>query len=266
MSPAATASVEMGASQQLESTALVDYDNWSRLTPSESVEVTLGRIIRITTAELLRVAPSTTAIRIRLYGGWIHEGALTDLGSSVAQSAESLNPFPMPHRTEPRLVHGDVRLARSLLSTPSVELGDMFHKRTGPPRLRLSATPTPGGCVADPDVCPARILARFTRSTSRVCPAPNCPVTSQSAFEIREQKMVDTLLACDLLSLANDSNVGAVAVMTSDTDFLPPIVQGRVTGHVPILVISNHTSWTELQIQVFRQLGVVHLGPGMYEA
>lgn len=186
---------------------------------------------------------------------------LTSLGSDVAAGAAAADPFPIAIKAQSRIVHGEVQLAHQLSIAPHVDLGDTSRRRGGPPRLRLNGSPLPSGCLESLEACPARILHKFTKSPARACPVEACPVTAETAFLTREQKMVDTLMTCDLLDLAHDEDVVALAVVTADSDLLPPLIHAQSLGRCPTMLITNLPYWTSDQISLVRSCGIEYRGP-----
>lgn len=241
--------------------ALVDFDNWYRATPSAQIAPVVAHCISEVTSALLQLGTGIDYILIRLYGGWTENGTLTPLASEVAAGVAIANSFPIALRSEERIVHGEVSLARSLSIAPHVDLGDSSRRRAGPPRLRLTGTPLPLGCSSDAVTCPAKILQKFTKAPARSCPSPACPVTAETAFVTREQKMVDTLMACDLLDLAHDQEVVAIAVVTSDLDLLPPLIHAQSLKTSRLMLMTNLPYWSPEQIALVRQYGITFQGP-----
>jgi hypothetical protein len=237
----------------------MDFDNWYRVGLTTGIDTVLQNAVFGSMSELLQLEPTIEHVSVRLYGGWTEDGLLTDLASEVAAALAVVDPFPAAYEKDWRVLHGEVELARRLLCAPEIDLGDTATRRAGPPRLRLSSNP-PEGCLETAQ-CPARILYRFTKTKSKTCPTPECPVTSGTAFIVREQKMVDSLLVCDLLEALRRPNIVAVALLTSDFDFTPPLVQAALERRIPILLLSNMPSWTRDQITTLEGLGIHYRGP-----
>lgn len=241
--------------------ALVDFDNWYRATPAAQVEPVLAHCLNEVTRELVQLGPRVEFILIRLYGGWTENGTLTPLASEVAAAASVGNPFPLALQREGRIIHGEVALAHNLSIAPHVDLGDSSRRRSGPPRLRLNGTPLPAGCIEDMESCPAKILQRFTKAPTKSCPSSSCPVTAETAFVTREQKMVDTLMACDLLDLAHDDDVVAAAVVSADVDLLPPLIHARSLNRCEMMLMTNLPYWSADQIGLVRHHAIAYCGP-----
>ena len=242
------------------SVALVDLDNWHEARPDAPVEASLSDVVSEVTLRLISVAPETEFISIRLYGGWTEDGAFTQFASEVSAHLPSVDPFPMRSGPKVTIVHGELVLAMTLSIAPALALGDTCRKRSGPPRIRLATSPLPIGCV-DAGTCPARMLKKFTQSSSRECPTESCAVTSSVAFSTRQQKMVDTLMACDLLDMAHDKDVLAITVVTADSDLLPPLIHARTLNTAHVILQTNLPYWSPAQLSTLRRCGVVYFGP-----
>lgn len=237
--------------------ALVDLDNWHEA-DDLPIDATLRDVIAEVTAKLLEVAPDTSFISIRLYGGWTESGALSQSASELATHLAAEDPFPIP--VGERLVHGELHLAMSLSIDPTIELGDLCRLRLGPPRLKLAGKPRPAGCV-DQAACSAKALQKFTSKATRTCPTDGCSVTAAAAFATRQQKMVDTLMACDLLDYAHDPDVIAISMVTADIDLMPPLVHALVLGRQKILLQTNLPYWPPPQLTTLERCGLIYFGP-----
>ena len=234
---------------------LVDYDNlFSRDRRERSpslVEHDLVSILR----EVRRRFPAAREFRIRLYGGWYQDGILTDHGSEVAGSVSS-GIFPLVDRDRSVIIRGEIELVDELLAVPSVRFRETFRRRGGLPRLRLAAVGSaPDGCAQPNASCPVAALRRFSRKKPSTCPVESCVVTSDDAFVVSEQKMVDALLICDLLH-AVELRPAVVAAVTSDTDLLPALVQASVKSSERLVLIGDQSLWPADHLLLLESLGV----------
>jgi uncharacterized LabA/DUF88 family protein len=235
---------------------LVDFDNFMpparTLKPSEA-----SHLLQATIRSMLEKSPGLATLNVRLYGGWRSSGLLSRRGSEVAGLLRSIDPFPIPIAPN-RLLRGGVELAFGLIGHNSPEFEDTYRVRGSAPRIRLSESPVPSGCVSQQQYsCPARILKRFTSSRGRVCPVDTCAVTSEAAFLLAEQKMVDTLLSCDLIELAHPSSqYFQVAVASGDTDFVPPLVYASRRTTALLHLITTQPNWNPGAAQILRSHNV----------
>lgn len=209
---------------------LVDYDNAfppsEPLTPEEvALEVELW--IRRLSTRYTDVA----RIEMRLYGGWYDDADLSRQGSLVVQILSRMPEFPI-RLPGGRILRGEIALASwPLVSARSSPLLGTYRRRSSLPRIRLNKQPYPDNCAKLDSTCPAAILRAFTRTNHRACPTEACTTLSSEAFVTHEQKMVDTMLATDLLTASQHSSTDSIVVVISgDSDFLPPLLAANSIG------------------------------------
>lgn len=233
---------------------LIDFDNFvppgqSALTPELFTYELLALVRRIRQSP-----PRPTYFDIRLYGGWHSDSALTVRGSEVAQLVASARLFPLTD-SDRAIVRGDVTLVDRLLAVPGAPLASTYRRRSGLPRLRLSSRGHPVECADPGNNCPMRILHRLAIKKDGSCPQVACAVSTSDAFVVHEQKMVDTLLACDLIE-ATRRQPARVVVVTSDSDFVPPLLQAAAIRSERVLVIGDQELWDEEHVQTLLRAGI----------
>ena len=57
-----------------------------------------------------------------------------------------------------------------------------------------------------------------------------CAVINKEAFVVGSQKMVDTMMATDIIDYSNKPNVRSVSVFSDDTDLMPAILKAKTYG------------------------------------
>src|SRR5207249_3123318 len=132
--------------------------------------------------------PEIDRVDIRLYGGWMDDGLLTNLGSALHAAISATRLFPLPHPFRPGLLRGDIDLVTRLAAVPDLEWVHTSRHRHGLPRLRLHQTPLPPGCAGDTTTCPLRALYRISRRRDKICHVVGCTVRNEDAFRVAEQK------------------------------------------------------------------------------
>ena len=167
---------------------------------------------------------TTQDISIRIYGGWKTSNVWTNRASRMQQAIGAQQLFPFAHPPV-GIVRGSVKLVTSLLVDPQLNWDTTFKVRAGLRRVTLAEAPCFDGCSSPQSECPVRRFAKFTKNRGSNCPADGCSVSNEKVFKSAEQKMVDTMLACDLIECASDDSISAVAIVTEDTDLLPALVQ-----------------------------------------
>jgi hypothetical protein len=233
-----------GKAPNLSVTILVDFDNlykdvtgpdfhWVNHQLNKFVELALG------------VDPNVEELVIRMYGGWIQGGILTARASALLSVLGGTSFFPIKHPKKDGVLRGTIGLATRLIGVPSVEWDDTRRVKNGLPKLRLAKETLPSKCI-NPASCPATTLSRFTKHKSKLCPTPGCSVTNSEAFQTVEQKMVDTMIACDAIFLALDETQGHVLVVSDDSDVVPAVALAQTLSNRPTvrLVTTNRTAGT----------------------
>lgn len=239
---------------------LIDFDNFAP--PARGLnESALSHALQACLHRALEVHPNADSMEVRLYGGWMSGGLLSRRGSEVAALVSQIDPFPivLPGK---RILRGSLTLATTLWGDETV-FDDTYRSRGAVPRLRLAGTPVPEGCHEDIKTCPARILKQFTQSAQKACPTHQCPVTAELAFVAHEQKMVDTMLACDLLEMASNGEYSGVSVVTADTDLTPPLLHAARRHATRLQLISPINNWSPLHARLLqkRRVNVIELEP-----
>lgn len=218
---------------------LIDFDNFYGGKLREADNAWLAYEINKMISEALKLIGEIHIINIRFYGGWLQKGVLTRLGSLLQQSIQLANPFPLSHVGLQGILRGEISLATRLLQLPAIEWPDTYRSKAGPPKLRLANDNSmPDGC-ARTDSCPVILLRQFTNKKGKPCHIETCTVTNCNAFLVAEQKMVDTMLACDILAFAQDTQVAGIVVLSDDSDLLPPLAMATAMSKKPLLLANS---------------------------
>jgi len=184
------------------------------------------------------VDPSTlvgfSRAQIRLYGGWYDRNITTPLAQTI--SAQLCRDFPKPLRfiqkgkTSRLIINAE--LAYGTATEPQFSLLNTYRQRSFPKGLRCHH-PSDIGCI-NPN-CSA--LPFYQTFENRECRNSDCHHSLDSLLYKGEQKLVDTMIAIDLLyfSLRQHENI---CLVSSDEDFWPGI---RAALHFGANVIVIHT-------------------------
>ena len=210
----------------------IDYDN---LLPAQKQAGILG----VVTKALIQVPIDATTVRakcdIRVYGGWYEGTKITRLAQDV--SVEIQRDFPSIIRL-PTIRNGIVtvstnaELAVALLQEPGHHLFNTYRRKGKPANVRVEE-PAIVGCTDQNCVLP---LMKKILKTGK-CPKSGCLVTLDNLIYRHEQKIVDTMLACDLIHAAHDA-VSHIILVSGDDDFLPPLRTILLRG---VSVVRFHT-------------------------
>ncbi|QEA28230.1 NYN domain-containing protein [Microbacterium sp. CBA3102] len=215
----------------------VDYDNAFPPSTSFTAEEVSQRVTRW--LQLLEsLLPSISQFEVRLYGGWYDDLDLSRRGSEVAAVLPELPQFP---RTLPtgRILRGIIEMAGAPIFGPTAPLLETYRVRGSLPRVRVAPRPLPDSCTHEASAaCPAMALKSFTRHGSRECPVPACSSTASDVFVSHEQKMVDTMIATDVVAASlTPDGYEAIVVISGDSDFVPPMLTAHRLGEAHIIQI-----------------------------
>lgn len=218
------------------SVVLIDYSNYD---PFQNCTNTEGDFLNFLVQILSSIENNETEYYlIRLYGGWHENGVLTNLGSKLQQLISSVKIFPTNRKG--KVVRGEIELASSLNSMDGVQFNSTFRTRIGIPRIQLDKTHLSQHCTLSDGSCPARLLERFTKNRNRECHVGGCSVIHQDAFKRAEQKMVDTMIAVDLVDYSEHENILSIHLFSDDMDLIPPVI--RSLTKKPTKVITSRSS------------------------
>lgn len=203
--------------QPLIAIVFIDYDN---LLPPQK---TTG-ILNVVTKALIQVPWDPSIARgscdVRVYGGWYEGTQITRMAQDL--TVELQRDFPaiirVPHCSGGILaLHATAELAVALLQEPAHHLFNTFRRKGKPSNVRVQK-PGDAGCADAACMLPQM---KQLLSNGR-CPKAGCTVTSCDLVYRHEQKIVDTMLTCDLIH-AVDRVSGRVVLISGDDDFLPPL-------------------------------------------
>ena len=204
---------------------LVDFDNISPLGRTKGVDHILHGTVDATAGVLGNAMPRR--VTVRLYGGWYDGVKMTRKAQELVRSKYFASPVP---RCPTGFASSDrvflkAELARTLLSragdrdvsplpctcrTRSVSAAG-FRTRF-PPHTRCNAQP-----------CFVTDLGTFFRTGQ--CPQSHSHPDIADCVVRDEQKLVDVMLAADLLHLARGGSGVTVVLVSSDDDLWPAILQ-----------------------------------------
>lgn len=231
---------------------LVDFDNFfpDALGSREEMQQAIGRMIDC----VLERRPTITDIAVRFYGGWHEDGILTKRASELL-SLVGARTSSTSHPIQTGVLRASVELATHLAAVPGLLWAHTVRSRRGLPRLRIAETPRPDGCVSG-DACPIDLVQRMSRRSGRQCHVDGCEVDNHTAFLIREQKLVDTLLSCDCMTYAEYASL--VLVLSDDLDVLPGVVLAASAVRAPaeIALVRRNAASEGIYDPVLSSLGI----------
>lgn len=199
---------------------LVDFDNIFPHALSLYTEEDIQQVFSFVVNEVRGKIPDVDRFLIRLYGGWYQNNSFTPRASSVSSMLPRLNSL-FPILVEPRtIIQGNIELATQLYGHPYVWY-NTYREHDGIPKLRVDHSVLGTQCETNADTCPVKILKKFAEKKTRICGNAGCTTVHSSVFFQKTQKYVDTMIACDIISLGSDNEFVGVFVLSDDVDHFP---------------------------------------------
>jgi uncharacterized LabA/DUF88 family protein len=198
-------------------TIFIDYDN---LLPMQK----MSGILDVVTRTLIQIPIDAVTTRakcdVRVYGGWYEGTQITRMAQDV--TIEMQRDFPKIIRLQSArggyiAVSVNAELAVALLQEPGHHLFNTYRRKGKLSNIRVEE-PTVVGC-SDPD-CILPLMKKLLKTGK--CPKSGCSVAVSDLVYKGEQKIVDTMLSCDLIHAASTSQ-NRVILVSGDDDFLPPL-------------------------------------------
>lgn len=194
----------------------VDYDNLSRIQKAAGMFKTInGALLKLPTQHIT----GDGECEVRLYGGWFEEENMSQLSQDITVQLQ--NEFPsiirIPTQNAIHKIVTKAVLALSLLEEPNHHLFYTYRRKGKPNNIRVE-TPLSVGCSST--LCPLPMAKKLLQKGS--CPTIGCVTEATSLVYRHEQKLVDTMLTCDLLYLSVQP-YDLLVLISADDDFLPPI-------------------------------------------
>lgn len=220
---------------------IVDFDNVFRDNISNYTDNTLIKnCLRSAIDSILELIDNVENILVRIYGGWYQEDVLTNKASTILSIIPDIETiFPMIYNK--RRVYGSVELAFKLTDVEH-EWHYTYKEQRGLPGLRIKREAITDCCQSNHNTCPIHILHRFI-DNRRECLITDCNnKLSNTIFMHKSQKMVDTMMACDIMSACDDKNAAGICIMSEDIDLFPALALGRSRNrNIPIYIKLGHT-------------------------
>ncbi len=195
----------------------IDYDNLSEgQKRSGMLDVLTKALMQLST---IRFA-ARIACEVRVYGGWYEGSEMTQLAQDV--SIKIGDEFPKliivsQSNGGKVAINTSAELAMALMQEPSYHLFGTYRKKGRPANVRVESQTDVGCCD---DMCALPLMKRLLKNGK--CPQLGCQITRSNLVYRNEQKIVDTMLSCDLIHAAS-LNETLVVLISSDDDFLPPL-------------------------------------------
>ena len=218
---------------------LVDYDNLGVYKPksiNDIVTLTLSRVLRY-------IGESRIHCLVRLYGGWFTKEGQSNEGKAVLvklQGNEDIIETQVGKDGQRVVAKVHVEMASSILQKPECDLFFTYRTKARTYDLRVKKQEE---TECKHDSCLLPLLAKFLKT--RKCPRDGCSVDEADLVWRNEQKLVDSMIVCDLLYSA-DVQVDYIVLVSDDDDFVPPLVALSVMNK-NVIRISPKGAWNEMR-------------------
>lgn len=199
-------------------TDFFNLDLWPRhrLPNFADVRDSLEDLANAVTAWAETSSTPLTELTMRLYGGW--HGRRVDEPVEIRDIIEQVvRRFPRRDRR--------TRLRLELADTPIWNKGIRLLRSVREVVLRGEPS-----VFRVPILCPHRGACTFQQLGSwwsGHCPDTNCSVKLEDTGTTKRQKMVDTLLATDALTIARDGLANLLVIASDDDDMIPVLLTVR---------------------------------------
>lgn len=209
---------------------LIDFDNMTWHHQSLGI---LDCARRVLDDDTLFTNTGNIVCDVRVYGGWYENDTLTKRAQDVAR--ELGDDFPAAY-TRTSVTHGkmtfriNAEMAYALIEAPRDHLLSTFKRRSVQDNVRINQ-PEHLNCQ-NTDCMLVQIDSMLK---TKMCPISNCDNNLEDMWFRSEQKQVDTMLTCDILH-SHNAGYELVVVLSSDDDFLPPLLSLKHRGQRAIRV------------------------------
>lgn len=224
----------------------VDFDNIKSSTSSKGLDFLSEKLIEVIG---LKILSDENEIYLRVYGGWHTGQTRTKIADKLTIELQKYFPKYRQISNDKR-IKIYVELVYKLEHSPKVCFYYSYREKNLPRNIRCVPK---SEFVCSEDNCPMELIRHYIET--KKCPNPNCSNKSIGNFLFRnEQKIVDSLLTCDLLNYSFLEEEKYLTLVSSDDDFLPSIVSSISHGQEVIHVLTqreNNNLYKEVNLKQF---------------
>lgn len=216
---------------QVSIRAFVDFDNLAQRNRSaDGLERVFSYIFG---SEDFNLGAPVISCEVRIYGGWYQENGLTKAAQLLSAQLEGKFPLSLRARGG-ELIKLTAAMAYSMSQDPTTHMLDTYRQKGVPSNLRCNA---PGNSGCSQKACMFSNLPDLIKK--KRCPAINCDIEIGRILYRGEQKIVDTMLACDVVHDVSLGSYAAFIIISGDDDMIPPIRSALLKGGKVIHVVSK---------------------------
>lgn len=210
----------------MQASCLIDFFNldlWTRSRQPHYGDIRAGleEVVQVSLEAITSSGAKADDLAIRLYGGWYGDTITTRVPMRELTSAVVRD---FPSRVGARV---RIELAETPIWDRSLRLLRTLRDVPLKPPSRRIAAPSHCGNAAN---CTVSVLAEWMRGR---CPASGCGVAFGELGATTRQKMVDTLIIADALSIQQARLADILIVAGDDDDLIPALLaigSGGVKG------------------------------------
>jgi hypothetical protein len=235
---------------------LIDFDNFfpDYKGTEQSNNNLLDSLISI--AVLIKEKNICKSINIRLYGGWYSQSVLTQKASSILGVIQNSKIFPIIDLVNKIKIDGTIDLSSTLIEFPEYIFDNTLKEKKGLGRIKLNKDADTAICAANTGSCPGRTLRNMAKSYDKNCPVSSCVGTNSSIFVSQQQKMVDTLIACDLITVARMTETKECYLLSDDVDHIPSLMLSAMNNSAEINLLHLKLNVFEYYSAIFSTLKI----------
>ncbi len=204
---------------------IIDFDNYFGTDmvnmTSEELEFSFSEIVNLCEKKF----SDFDNVLIRLYGGWYRETTLTKQASMLQQLLYNVTVFPKVHVG--KVIQGSIEMVSELHGIPDFTWGYTHKETDGIRPVRIDFSCVDEVCNSNRPTCPKFILNKFSKSKDKVCAVNGCDNIHKNIFKGIEQKMVDTIIACDIISISDDEAIKGLILISDDQDHFPSLALAK---------------------------------------
>lgn len=203
---------------------LIDFNNWFEKKDlnqytEEGFQYRFSEILN-TCIDISEVSQNLY-IEMRLYGGWYQEEVLTNQASILYRFLSSFKFFPIIKNN--KIIRGKIEVVDTLYNVPNYQWRNTLKEKSGMSYVKINNEKLNDTCSHNKTNCPPYILKRIAKNKTRKCAVEGCNSLNNEIFIKTEQKMVDTMIACDLISYSMEDDIFKVIIVSDDVDFFPAL-------------------------------------------
>lgn len=217
---------------------LVDYDNVLRrkAVNEHSLEADLDRFVSILDRDSSFFSRATRSqkLQIRLYGGWFEDMSASRMFERAKTSVERFKNRMVSVNASTGILRY-VNFAKGMFSLSERS----FFATCRMYDFEASVSRDAGACCKD-----SSLHFDYIREYLKDGACPVCGSGIRAPILARGQKMVDTMMSCDLLQLINNTK-SPVALVSDDDDMVPALFQGAQVRDVFHLCKKGRDSYFE---------------------